>query len=141
MPCKCVLQTGGMKAVARASQSFVWDVQQLTAGLAVHRIRIVAHQTAGRAFEAHFGWGEQRAQQIEEQRHTEQHDDDRDQPPGRALQRDIPEARRGQRRDREIQRVGVMADLRIGDMLRLVTSAVMMNRNTMTLTLASVTSS
>ena len=66
---------------------------------------------------------QQRARQVEEQRHAQDHDDDRDQPPGRAGQRDVAEAGRGQRGDGEVERVGIVGDVLVAGVLGLVDDA------------------
>ena len=56
---------------------------------AVHRIGIVALETAGRAGESHLVGPEQHLGEAQEQRHAEDHDDDRDHSSRRARQRDV----------------------------------------------------
>ena len=55
--------------------------------------------------------GQQRAGEIEEQGHAENHDDDRDHAARRSRQGDVAKACRRQRGHGEIQRVRIVRDL------------------------------
>jgi len=85
--------------------------------------------------------GQQRAGEIEEQGHAENHDDDRDQAADRARQGDVAKAGRRQRRDGEIQRVGIIRDLIVAKLLGFVNDPVITKMNTARLVTAKMTSS
>ena len=70
-----------------------------------------ALQAADRAGEAHLGGREQCLGEIQKKSHAEDHDDDGDQASDGAWQGDVAEAGRGQRGDREVERVGIVGDL------------------------------
>ena len=77
--------SGRSLRASRNLRSFVRDLQHGPARLAVHGVRIVAHQRTGRAAEANLGRLQQHAHEHQEQRHAEDHDDDRDEAPERPL--------------------------------------------------------
>jgi hypothetical protein len=83
----------------------------------MHGIDIMALQAAGRARKPHLVWAQQRAGEIEEQGHAENHNDDRDQAANRAGKGDVAKAGRRQGRDGEIQRVGIVRDLIVAKFL------------------------
>src|SRR6187551_2968442 len=74
----------------------VGDLQHLAASLAMHGIGIVSQQPAIWAFEAHLVWPQHGASEIEKQSYAKNHDNDRYQPAGGALQCDVAETRSGQ---------------------------------------------
>ena len=81
---------------------------------------VVALQPACRARETHLVWLDERAREAQEQRDAEDHDHDRDQASRAARQRDVAEAGGGQRRDGEVERVDIVADLGLRPVLGLV---------------------
>ena len=87
---------------------------------AVNGIAVMALQSASRARESYLVRGQQRAGEIEEQGHAENHDDDRDHAARRSRKGDVAKAGRRQRRHRKIQRVRIVRDLGIAELLRLV---------------------
>ena len=82
----------------------------------MHGIGIVSQQPAIRAFEAHLVWPQHGASEIEKQSYAKNHDNDRYQPAGGALQCDVAETRSGQCGDGEIERIGIVGDAGIAQM-------------------------
>lgn len=86
--------------------------------LAMDRIRVVAAQSTVRADMADLGRAEDRLRQSDEQRDPEDHDQDGEQPPGAADERNVAESGRGEGRDREVQRINIVPDAGIDINLR-----------------------
>ena len=85
--------------------------------LAMHRVGIMQRQAAPAAGLAHLDGPEQHLRQPQEQGHAADHHHDRDHPPQRSGQGDVAEAGGGQRGHGEIERVGIVLDLRVGSVL------------------------
>src|SRR5215210_3078847 len=98
-------------------EAFVGNIEDRAAGFAMHRIRIVALQGACWAGKPHLGGAYQRAGEIEKEGHAENHDSNRGQAANCAPQSDVAKTSRRQRRNREIQRVGIVRDLIIAKFL------------------------
>ena len=81
--------------------------------LAMDGIDIVHQEGAVGAFEANLVRPEDRLEQPQEKTDADDHDDHREEPTARPLQRDVAEARGRERRDREIERVDIARDLRV----------------------------
>jgi hypothetical protein len=94
-------------------QAFVRNFQDGAARLAMHRIDIMALQTANRARESYFARRQQGFGEIQEEGHAEDHDNDGYQPANSSRQRDIAEPGRRQCRNREVERVGIVGYLMI----------------------------
>ena len=58
---------------------------------------------------------QQGAKQTQKQGHAKDHDDDRDQAAGSALQRDVAKTGRCKGRHSEIERIDIVADLRVSN--------------------------
>ncbi len=78
---------------------------------AVNGVRIVEDEAAGFAFLTDLGRAKEDLEEAQEQRHAKDHHADRQHTAPRTRQSNVAKARRGQRRHREIERVGVVADL------------------------------
>ena len=89
----------------------------------MHRVAIVALQSADRAIVSNLVRPQEHLHQPKEQGDAANHDDDGDQVPQRPGEGDIAETGRGQRRDREIERVDIVSNGRVGPVLRLVDKA------------------
>src|SRR3954453_116758 len=98
----------------------VRDIEHNPARLAVHGVIVVPLQAAVGTLEKNLARLKQGAGQVQKQRDSAHHDDDRDHAPRRALQCDVAEAGRRQRSDGEIEGVRVVDDQRVPVMLGLV---------------------
>lgn len=86
--------------------------------LAMDGIGVVQGERAIGAFEENLAGPEDGLQQPQEQPHVHDHDDHREDPSAPTHQGDVAEPCRGERRDREVQRVDVARDLQIEMVLR-----------------------
>lgn len=86
------------------------DLQRLATMLAVNRIGFVPIQATFRAFVLDLGWLEDRARQLQEKCHANDHDEHRQQLSAGRRHGDIAEARGRQGRHREIERVDIASD-------------------------------
>ena len=84
---------------------------------AVNRVGIVQNQPAMLAWLAYLRWPEKGRGEPKEKRNPDNHHRHGQQAPGCPLKRDVAEPRGRQCRDGEIQRVGVVSDLRVPTVL------------------------
>ena len=88
-------------------------IEGFTAVFAVDGVRVVAAQTAGRAFVVHAVWTENGLDESQKQANPKNHDADGEQPPGAAFEGDVAEAGGCQCRYREVERVDIIGDQRV----------------------------
>jgi len=74
----------------------------------VNRVDVVAQQSAGRASKPNPGWTDQYLCKVQKESYAENHDHDRDQTAGRAGESDVTEAGRRQRRNCEVESIGIV---------------------------------
>lgn len=91
-----------------------FDMQQLTAVLAMHRVGVVAGEPALWAFVAYLAWAKDGLQQSQKQRDAEDHDQYRQDVPAGADQGDVAKAGGSESGDSEVEGVEVVMNLRIG---------------------------
>jgi hypothetical protein len=101
----------------------VRNVQELTARLAVHRVRVMPQESTLRTLEADLVRAQHRAREPKKQCDTKNHNNYRNQPPNRARQGDIAESGSGQGGYGELERVRIVANRRIDQVLCLVHEA------------------
>ena len=88
----------------------VRNIEHNPARLAVHGVIVVPLQAAVGTLEKNLARLKQSSGQVQKQRHSAHHDDDRDHAPRRALQCDVAEAGRRQAGDGEIEGIYIVRD-------------------------------
>ena len=88
--------------------------------LAMDRVGVMALEAAIRALVFDLVWPDQDLDEAQEQGHAEDHDQHREHPAPMAFERDVAEARGGERRHGEIERIGIVGDVLIEATLALI---------------------
>src|SRR5689334_3876491 len=86
----------------------------------MHRVYIMPLQATDWTWEPNLGRRQQGFGEIQEKRHSEYHYNNGYQATNRSGQSDVTETSRGQRRDCEVERIGIVGDLIVVRFLRLV---------------------